>query len=343
MNDLNGRSISRDALFERRKQAVRLFQDGVSRIKIAELIGIHRNVVGEWVAEWKNTGKIKFPGKAGRPVGWGKLLTTAQEKKIQQVVIDRAPEQLKMEFALWNRDAIRQLIEEQFSVPIAVRTVGEYLKRWNFTPQKPVRKAYERSPHAVKKWLEEEYPKIKKQAKTKGAEIHWGDETGLRSDDAKGRSYSPCGKTPERLSKGTPEKVNMISSITNLGKLRFKFYKGSFNAAVMIDFLRRLITDSEKKVFLILDNLRVHHCKKVREWVAKRSGQIELFFLPSYSPNQNPDEYLNNDLQKQIGSKAESRSKGSLKNQAFKIMKSIQRQPEKISNYFQAESILYAA
>ena len=224
-----------------------------------------------------------------------------------------------------------------------IRTVGEYLKRWGFTPQKPVRRAYERNPKAVERWLGEEYPAIEARAKREKAEIHWGDETGLRSDDTKGRGYSPRGKTPVRAAKGTPEKINMISSITKHGKVRFMFFHGGLNAAKFIEFLKRLVKDSRKKVFLIVDNLRVHHSRKVKQWAEKHAGRIELFYLPSYSPDLNPDEYLNNDLKTRVSRSPEGRKKGELKDTAKRAMHSIQKETEKVMGYFQAPQVRYAA
>lgn len=196
----------------------------MTRVRIAEIVGAHRNIVGEWIADWQANGKkISKPKKAGRPKGSGKTLSPKMEREIKRVIVESCPEQLKMAFALWTRESVKLLIAERFDIEMPIRTVGEYLKRWGFTPQKPVRRAYERNSKAVKKWLDEEYPNIKSRASQEDAEIHWGDETGVRSDDVNGRGYSPKGKTPVRRSKGTPEKTNMISSITNQGKVRFMF------------------------------------------------------------------------------------------------------------------------
>jgi len=340
----DARTIGHEALFDRRRQAVALFKQGMKRKDIAVILDVHRNTVGEWIRDWKKGGIKALEAKpAGRPEGSGRNLTPAEEKMIRVCLIDNAPEQLKMPFALWSREAVQDLIRDKIGLRMPIRTVGEYLKRWGFTPQKPVRRSYERCPKKVRLWLDEEYPEIAGKARKDGAEIHWGDETGLRSDDVKGRGYAPKGKTPVRLAKGTPERINMISTVTNLGKLRFMFYRGGFNAAVMIDFMKRLIRDANRKVYLILDNLRVHHSAKVKEWVEKRKDQIELFYLPSYSPDLNPDEYLNNDLKSGVSKRPDTRRKGQLELTARSHMRSIQRQPGKIRNFFKAPSIQYAA
>ncbi len=165
-----------------------------------------------------------------------------------------------------------------------IRTVGEYLKRWGFTPQRPLRKAYKQNPKAVKAWLNEDYPKIKQQAQTERAAIHWGDETGLCNDSYYGRSYAPRGETPVIRLLSRCERVNLISSITNQDKVRFMIYKNRMNSQTLIKFMQRLIKGSKNKIFLILDNLKVHHSYKVQGWLENHEAEIRVFFLPSYTP-----------------------------------------------------------
>ena len=203
---------------------------------------------------------------------------------------------MKLPFALWTRIAVQQLIRQLWSIDMPIRTVGEYLKRWGFTPQKPLRRAYKQNPKAVKKWLNDQYPTIVKRAKKEKAEIHWGDETGLCNDSYHGRSYAPRGQTPAIRLHPRCKRVNLISTVTNQGKVRFMVYKDKMNSDTMIKFMERLIKNSERKIFLILDNLKVHHSYIVRDWLEEHKAQIEAFFLPSYSPELNPDEYLNCDL-----------------------------------------------
>ncbi|MFW6255441.1 MAG: IS630 family transposase [Candidatus Sumerlaeota bacterium] len=344
MNIKNARSVSPEILEERRQQAVRLHQQGLNYTKIAEIVGAHRNTVGQWIAAWKSRGRKALKvGKRGRPKGSGRHLSPREERSIQSKIVDRHPEQLKLDFALWSRDAVRLLIKQECGIDMPIRTVGEYLKRWGFTPQKPVRRAYERCEASVQRWLDEIYPSIAQKARQDGAEIQWGDETGLRSDDVNGRGYAPQGKTPVRRAKGTPEKINMISSVTNQGKVRFMFYKGALNASVFITFLKRIVRGARgRKVFLIIDNLRVHHAKVVSKWVAEHSEEIALFYLPSYSPDLNPDEYLNNDLKNGVSKRAEGRKKGRLHSVALSQMRSIQKQPARVKKYFEAKPIQYA-
>jgi hypothetical protein len=217
------------------------------------------------------------------------MLNESQENAVRQLICDKRPEPLKMEFALWNRAAVTQLVERECGVKLSVRGVGNDLKRWGFTPQKPIKKAYEQRPEAVQAWLDDEYPAIEQRARSEGAEIHWGDETAVVNTDVRGRCYAPAGKTPVTFAVGgTRQKLSMIATVTNQGTTRWMIIDEAFNADKLIEFLGALIQDAGKKVFLILDNLRVHHSKPVKAWVERRQDKIELFYLPSYSPELNP-------------------------------------------------------
>jgi len=158
------------------------------------------------------------------------------------------------------------------------------------------KRAYEQSSKKVQKWLDEQYPAIKEKAKQEKATIHWGDETGVRNSNQHGRSYAPKGKTPINKHMSKRFSINMISTVTNQGLVQFMIYKENMNADVLIRFLEQLIKCQDNKVFLILDNLRVHHSKIVKKWEEEHKNEIVLFYLPSYSPDRNPDEYLNCDL-----------------------------------------------
>ena len=279
----------------------------------------------------------------GRKRGEGRQLTPEQEAEIRRLICDKTPDQLKMGFALWNRQAVSQLIEDRLGVKVPIRTIGEYLKRWGFTPQRPIKKAYEQRPAEVRKWLDEEYPQIAARAKAEQAEIHWGDETGLRSDDVRGRGYAPKGQTPVVRVNNRREGLSIISTVTNQGKVRWKVFEGAMNAGVLIDFFKRLIKDAKRKVFLILDNLKVHHARKVKDWLAKHEEEIEVFYLPSYSPELNPDECLNADLKDGVTRRAPARSKAQLKKAAISHLRKLQKSPRRVRKYFEHKPVRYAA
>ena len=326
-----------------RKQAIRLIKAGKTQQEIADNFGVHLNTVGSWWRSYQKEGKKALHvNKRGLKSGQGRVLTAEQEKEIQKMIIDKTPDQLKLPFVLWDRKAVKELIQSQYGVNVAIRTIGDYLLRWNFSPQRPVKRAYEQQPKTVRRWLDEVYPEIQIKAKQEDAEIHWGDETGFRNDHHYGRGYSPRGKTPVVHLSAKRVSTNMISSITNQGKVRFMIYSKSMNAQVLIKFLKRLIKSSDRKIFLILDNLKVHHAIRVREWLEGKKDELEIFFLPSYSPELNPDEYLNNDIKQGIHSKTLFRDEKSLKKGVLSHMRMLQKMPKRVKNYFKHPKIAYA-
>lgn len=345
MDKEDARFQTLEQLHERRKQVVRLHRKGIGVMRIVELSGLSYPTVRGVIDRYEREGaKSIKPAPRGKLSGEGRSLTDEQERSVRQIICDKRPEQLKMEFALWNRAAVMQLIERECGIKLTVRGVGNYLKRWGFTPQKPIKKAYEQRPEAVQTWLDETYPGIETRARAEGAEIHWGDETALVNTDVRGRSYAPSGKTPVAYTVGgTRQKLSMIATVTNRGKARWMIIDEAFNSDRLIEFLDALIKDAGKKVFLILDNLRVHHSKPVKAWVEERRDKIELFYLPSYSPELNPEERLNADLKYTIGSKVPTRTKDKLKAAATAHMQALEQEPERVKKYFQDPRVKYAA
>jgi transposase len=344
MEKIDSRGLPDAVLNERRRRAVKLREAGVAVRQVAEQCELSTHTVVEAHKAFRRGGwsavRVK---RGGRPVGSGRQLTAEQERKIQQLIQDRTPDQLKLAHALWTRQAVSELIEVLYGVRLTVRNMGKYLKRWGFTPQRPLKKAYEQSPEAVAKWVHVEYPKIAAQAKREGAEIQWGDETGLRSDDVRGRGYAPKGKTPVVLANANRAKLSVISTVTNKGQMRWKVFSGALNAKVLIGFMKRLVHGREKRIFLVLDNLRVHHSKVVRKWLEENEDKILVFYLPSYSPELNPDELLNADLKQHVTKAAPARNKIALTRTAVGALRSIQKQPDRIENYFGQKDVCYAA
>lgn len=347
MEKRDSRRVSSEVLEEKRRQAVALSKRGLSCLAIGEIVGAHAHTVGRWLKRYAEKGAAFYkPRPRGRRVGDCRHLSVEQEAQIRKLLIDKVPEQLKLDFALWTRQAVAELIELRCGFKMPIRSVGEYLKRWGFTPQKPLRRAYEQRPEAVQQWLETQYPVIKGQAKGEGGEIYWGDETGLRTDCQHGRGYAQKGQTPVVSLNARRESINMISAITNQGLVRFRLFEGTFNAALLIDFMKRLVKGSGgRKVFLILDNLKVHHAKVVKAWLSEpeRDKEIEVFYLPSYSPELNPDEYLNCDLKCGVHSGTPARNKEQLSKKTLSHMRMLQKKPARVRKYFEHRKISYAA
>lgn len=345
MDKEDARRISPDEQHERRRQVVRAYKRKINKRKIALDVGLSYSATCKIIDRFKAGGMAALaPQIRGRRVGDKRGLSAEQEANIQHTICDKRPEQLKMEFALWSRAAVKELIERECKVTLHLRSVGKYLARWGFTPQKPIKRAYEQSPEAMRTWLEEDYPAIAERAKNEGAEIHWGDETALVNTDVRGRSYAPKGKTPVVMAVGgTRQKLSMLASVTNQGKARWMIIDGNFNHEKLIEFLKALIDDTKHKVFLILDNLGVHHCKPVKEWLRLHVDEIEVFYLPSYSPELNPEERLNADLKHVIRSKVPARTKAKLRVATEDHMATIGRSPERVKAYFQDPRVKYAA
>jgi transposase len=341
----DARKISLDAQREKRQTALRMWQQAYTQKAIAEACGVHLRTVAEWIkiARGKGLSTAIEGGQRGRQTGAGRSLSAEQELMIKLLIVDKMPDQLKLTFALWTRDAVRELIRVKCGFLMPIRTVGEYLSRWGYTPQRPLKRAYQQDPERVDRWLKDEYPAINKRAKQEGGEIQWGDETGLRSDSHAGRSYSPAGQTPVRMVSGSRFSTNMISTVTNRGKLRFMLYRETLTAKVLLKFFKRLVKESERKIFLILDNLRVHHAKLVRAWLEEHKQEIEVFYLPPYAPELNPDEYLNGDLKQQIRTGRSAKSLDELESRLRSVLKRLQLRPNRIASYFKHPKIAYAS
>ena len=344
MEKIDTRKLKPEVQQQLRNQAIRLRKSGRTYAEIGEIVGVHPTNVCKWWKAYQRDGqKAIRQGTRGRRHGACRTLSKEQEHQVQKMVKDKCPNQMKLPFALWTRIAVQQLIEQLWSIKMPIRTVGEYLKRWGFTPQKPIKRAYEQNPKAVKRWMEEEYPAIVAQAKKEIGEIHWGDETGLLNNSYYGRSYAPSGETPAIDLPAKRERVSMISSVSNQGKVRFMLYEKAMNSQTLIKFMHRLVKDSQRKVFLILDNLKTHHSKPVKDWLKANIDKIEVFFLPSYSPELNPDEYLNRDLKLNVHNGKPATNKSQLKKKTISHLRKLQKLPARVKGYFKHPKIAYAA
>src|SRR5919112_7757 len=280
-----------------RRVAVAMVRAGKTRIEAAEAVGVNRRFVGRWVTAAAQCGEAALAGgRRGRRPGEQKALSAAQQEGLRSLIVRGCPDRFGLSFALWTRQAVRALIARETGVWLALPVVGRYLRAWGFTAQRPARRATERQEGAVRVWLESTYPAIARKAKAQGCDIQWADETGLSSRANYGRSFAPRGQTPVIRRPAKRFSQSMISSLTNQGKLRFMIYEGALKAPIFLNFLQRLVREAARKLFVIVDNLPVHRAHRVTAWVQNHADQIELFYLPSYAPEHNPDEFLNNDL-----------------------------------------------
>ena len=340
----DGRYLSpaaKEALRLRAVHAVRV--ERMKQVEVRRTMGVGKTALYEWLCAYDSGGEAAIKAKkVGRKPGHTRL-NKRQQNSIRKAVMDKHPDQLKLPFVMWNRAAVQRLIARRYHVTLSLRAVGNYLERWGMTPQKPLKRAYEKCGEQVEQWLKVTYPKIKKQAKRQGATIYWGDQMGLRSDHTAGRSYSPKGKTPVMTTTGKRFSCHMMSAVTNAGNLSFTTFRGRFNAGVLIEYLRRLIRQSNRKVLLILDGHSVHKSKKVKVWLEKHAKQIEVFLLPGYSPELNPDEYLNQDVKANVFKHERPVDAEHMQKLLIKTMRQRQRKPETVKNYFQHPDVKYAA
>lgn len=342
INKQDTRSLSSQAQEALRLRAVQAMLEGMSQTEAARRFGVSRKTANGWMKQYRQGGAQALKAKPqGRPKGPARLKGW-QAAQIVRAITDTTPDQLKLPFVLWTRQAVAQLIEERFGIRLSVWTVGRMLARWGLTPQKPVRRAWEQNPQEVERWLAERYPKVRAEAKREGAEIHWGDEMGLRSDHQAGTSYGRRGQTPVVPGTGQRWRCNMISSITGRGTLRFMVFKHRFNADVFIEFMRRLIKSAGRKVYLIVDGHPAHKARKVKQWLAEREDRIRLILLPAYSPDMNPDEFLNHDVKQNAVGRRRALSQDDLIADVRGYLRSTQKKPTIVQSYFHAPSVQYA-
>ena len=340
----DGRCEANEVLEALRLRAVHARELGYAVTDIAAVLGVREETISRWCSRYDRGGREALPAdRTGRPIGSGRLLDRGQEQGIRQAIETKTPQEWEIPSALWTRQAVRELIHQQVGIRLPIRTVGEYLRRWGYTPQKPVRKAYKQDPKAIAEWLEKTYPTIERRAAKEGGEIPWGDETGGGSTCQHSRGYARPGATPELIVAGSRFSVKMVSTVTNQGKVRWMIYTGTMNAALFLLFLTRLLAGAAKKVFLIVDHLSVHEAAAVDQWLADKTDRIEVFYLPKYAPERNPDEYLNCDLKANINTDGLPKDRQELQGKLRRFMQRLAKLPARIASYFKHKYIEYAA
>ena len=320
MKQKDGRNRSASAQASIREQVVfYLKKKKGTQKQAAEIFGLSQSGVEKMWRKYKQGGKRAITEKK-RGIKGGRKLNGKQAAEIRRLIKDKLPEQLKLPFGLWTRDAVQQLMADRYGVSLSRWQVGRYLKLWGYTPQKPIRKAFEQNPERVKGWLDEEYPAIKERANKEKATIYFGDEVGMRSDHQAGKSYAPKGQTPVIMHTGNRFSLNMIAAISNKGHMQFMIIKGRFNGEVFLEFLQRMIRYAKQKIFFVTDGHSAHKTKKLQEWLADNTEKIEVFLLPPYSPELNPQEYVNQDLKTNVIGKKRPANRKQMQNNVEAFM-----------------------
>ncbi|HVT82827.1 MAG TPA: IS630 family transposase [Phycisphaerae bacterium] len=340
MNDT--RTLSPSAQEELRRRVVHgVTVEKMKKAHAARTFKVTRASIDAWLAAYQAGGEAGLAARKRGPKEQSRL-TGRQVKTVLRLITGGCPDQLRLPFALWTREAVQLLLKKQFNVAVSVWTAGRYLKAWGLWPQRPARRAYEQDPQAVGRWLKEEYPAIKAQAKACGGRVRWLDETGLRSDHQSGTTWGLIGQTPIVEGTGKRFGCSAISAISSRGELACMVYTTKFCAPLFIRFLHRLIRLYPGKTFLIVDGHPVHRAALVKRWLAKHAGRIEMFFLPGYRPRLNPDELLNCDIKRNAG-KQRPANQPQLLRQTRAHLRRRQRQPQIIKNFFRQEDVVYAA
>jgi transposase len=344
VRDDDGRKLDHKTLEELRLRAVRrIREEGAHPDEVAAALGLNRSTVYGWLAKFREGGTAAL---RARPVpGRPPKLSGSQMARLYELIVGADPRQLSFEFALWTREMVRLVIRREFGVALSVVSVGRLLRTMGLSPQRPLYRAYQQNPEAVQRWKDEQFPAIRAAAKAEGATIYFADEAGVRSDYHAGTTWAPVGRTPVVRATGARFSINMLSAVTAQGALRFTVHDGRVNAEVFIDFCKRLLHDAEKSgsgpVYLVVDGHPAHRAKATTEFVASTDGRLKLFFLPGYSPELNPDEWVwKNGKHDRIG-KAGVISQDDLKSKVISALRRLQKLPALVRGFFRDPHLRY--
>jgi transposase len=337
---IDARGYSHEMLERLRRDAVQRVEVGESPEAVATGLGINRRTIYRWLSAYHYGGADAL---AAKPIpGAPPKLDARQMAKLAGMIRDHTPLQYKFEFALWTLAIIRELIKRSFGVSVSEVSVGRLMKRLGFTPQRPLYRAWQQDRALVDDWREHEYPQIAARAKREGALILFADESGIRSDHHAGTTWAPQGRTPVVKATGARYGLNMLSAVSAQGHFRFMTLEGRVNATVFREFLRRLITGLDHKVFLVVDGHPAHKAKLVKRFVQDNADRLELFFLPPYSPELNPDELVWAHVKTRIA-KATVKTKDELKSMVDRTLRRLQKLPQIVAGFFRAPTCRYAS
>ena len=339
MRDDDGRKLDHKTLEQLRIRAVGQVEQGAHPDEVAAGLGMTRAAVYAWLAKYREGGleALKARPVPGRPP----KLSGSQLARLYGLVVGNDPRQLRFALALWTRAMVRELIGREFGVALSEVSVGRLLRKLGLSPQRPLYRAYQQNPQAVARWKAEAYPQIRAQAAKVGATIYFADEAGVRSDDHAGTTWAPVGRTPVVASTGDRFGVNLISAVTAKGALRFAAYQGNLNGPVFLDFCRRLLHDTHGPVFLILDGHPVHRSNAVKQFAASTNGRLRLCFLPGYSPELNPDEWVWKNIKHDRIGRAGVNGLDDLKAKALATRHRLQKLPDLVRSFFRDPNLRY--
>lgn len=334
-----GKRIPRRSLEDTRILAVRAMENGMSPDYVATLYEVGRSTAYGWLKAYREAGLSGLAVK--KSAGPKPKLTERQMAQLRGWIVGADPRQLEFEFALWTREMVAELIKRKFGVEFTPQWVGKLLHKMGLSPQRPLVRAYEQDAERVTRWKEEEFPRIRAKAISAGASIFFCDEAGVRTDYHSGTTWAPISRTPIVAGTGKRLSVNMFSAVNTRGKLHFSFFEGSLNSAAFIDILKNLLADIEGKIFLILDGASYHRSAETKAFVKSTKGRLTLFFLPPYSPQLNPDEWVWKNIKHDYVGRLASRTRNELEKGIEKAVARLQKFPEIVRGFFHDRDLLY--
>ena len=339
--NFDARTLSREALSDLRRRGVASVQNGQTPDEVAQALCVSRAAVFNWLAMYRAGGwqALEARTRGGRP----RKLDGRQMSWVYRTVAGKSPLQLRFSFALWTLDMIRIVIRRQFGIQLSRSSVGRLMEQLGLSAQRPLWRAYQQNPKAVSKWLKDEYPRICAEAKRRGALVFFGDEAGVRSDAHSGTTWAPKGKTPIVSTTGARFGMNLISAVSRTGQMHFAVVEGKVNAEVFIEFLKRLIHNRHKPVFLIVDGHPTHKAVMVRKYVETVANKLSLFFLPPYSPELNPDKLVWNDLRNHILGRKVITGPEQMRRVVLTRLRWMRKTPSHVASFFHAPETKYAA
>jgi transposase len=338
---IDGRTLSHETSERLRVMGVRRVREGERPSSVIRSFGFCRTTIYKWLRAARRGGEKAL--RARKHPGRKPMLSARQKLQVRRWINGRDPRQYGFDFGLWSRKIVAELVREKFQIRLGVTAVGRLLSELDITPQKPLRRAYERDPVAIERWTRQEFPKLRARAKRAGAKIFFLDEAGVRSDQILGRTWGLRGKTPEVATSGRRQSVNAISAVNARGEFWYEIYTDRLNATRFLKLLRNFMRRRRSPVFLVLDGHPAHTAKAVAQYVQGLSGRLEVHFLPGYAPELNPDEFVWNHLKRQGVSKKPLRQAESLRGRVQSDLAQIKSRPALVRSFFRAPSVAYTA
>src|SRR3990170_7119198 len=339
MKPIDGRTLSHETSEHIRLLAVRRVRAGERPSEVIRSYGLCRTTIYKWLRAAQRGGELAL--KSRKAPGPRPKLTPRQKQQVFRWINGRDPRPYGFDFGLWTRKIVQSLIRKRFGIALGITAVGRLLAELEITPQKPLRRAYERDPEAIAKWIREDYPRLRARARRRGAKIFFLDEAGVRSDPVLGRTWAPKGQTPEVPTSGKRQSVSAISAVNARGEFWFEIYTERLNAARFVELLTHFMRGRKSPVFLVVDGHPAHIAKGVAQYVQRLAGRLELHFLPGYAPELNPDEFVWNHLTRQGVSKTPLRRDESLRSRVQSDLAAIQSRPALVRSFFHAPSVAY--